>query len=135
MSDFLKNLKDSLDNKEFNSESVNKINEIYEKSLKVNVDENSVVDKNNVPEAELTNEYQEKMNYFIMEDKLNLFLANVDNLENDIKKVIDDLFLYIEHIEENIPSFENEVRFKDNLDMLKEKITIFKEKYVNFLNK
>lgn len=116
MSDFLENLKKSVDEDKFNSEIANKINEINKKadevaksksisemneSIKKRIDDNGngekkIVDSKMVDDS-LT-EYGEKMNIFKRENEINSIVVDAINLaesfkiaQGDLKSLIDNL--------------------------------------------
>ena len=111
MSDFLKNLKDAVENEEFNSEAAQRINKINELA-----DEKSVggaqeeLDKRledagvkNVTAEEavaISSQYEEKMAKIKERDAVNAQLATLIEIDDMVKLSIIDLFEFLEGLEE-----------------------------------
>lgn len=110
--DFLKNLKDSLDNGEFNSDVAKKFNEIEAKAneiLKSKTSEeignsiNEKIDSKNIKRVseeqmeELNSQYEQQMKERAKEERIFAIIATLNNIENeidnnlmDMKKLIND---------------------------------------------
>jgi len=129
MTDFLKNLKDAVDNGEFNSEAANKINEIHatadgfsktntveELTDKVNrrtdvsaVD--GVVDVENIPE--INSNYDERMKDIIKRDKHLAMLSDIVDLHHKIEADVDRIGELISTAKEQIDDIELTVIVND----------------------
>lgn len=113
-SEFLKNLKNAVDNGEFNSDAAKRINDIdnLADEKKVNNTTNILQDKimNRVEESgvktinenditPLNSEYEEKMNEIKKQDIANKQLATLISIEDMVNASIDDMFSYIDNLE------------------------------------
>jgi len=150
MSEFLENLKKAADEGEFNSEAAKKILEVHdlaEQKLKgkdvveeleniksslearqdeaVEAGEIKAVSEEKVAEA--YTEYEKKMAQFKKLDMINAQLATLTEIEDMVKLSIDDMFGFVESLEEK---FEKELEGEDPLfGELYLKIESIKSKY------
>jgi hypothetical protein len=119
MGDFLKNLKDAVENEEFNSEAAQRINKISEladdKTLEGSQED---IDKRleaagvkNVTAEEavaISSQYEEKMAKIKERDGVNAQLATLIEIDDMVKLSIGDMFEFIEGLEEKFAE-----KFKD----------------------
>mgnify|MGYP006290691971 CR=1 FL=1 len=108
---FLEDLKKAVEDGNFNSDAAKRINDIDKAANDVNKNkskdeikksidekvENSgakTVDEDNV--AELNSKYEEKMQQRAKEETIYATIATLDNLDNEIEKARNDLFLFIQ---------------------------------------
>lgn len=116
MSDFLKKLKDAADNGEFNSEAAKKIIEIdkkandfsetkttneMEESLNKKIEDSGVKSVSEEDVAKLNSEYEEKMKEHAKKEKILATIATLSNMDDDIEKIMNDLFLFIFKLKSN----------------------------------
>lgn len=120
MTDFLKNLKDAVENEKFNSEAaqrINKINELAdEKTLATSQDEVDArleaAGVKNVTAEEavaISSQYEEKMAKIKERDAVNAQLATLIEIDDAVKLTIIDLFEFIEGLEERFAEKFKEV--------------------------
>lgn len=152
-SDFLKNLKNAVENGEFNSDAAKKINEIdkiadkVEKTLKNEgknleevLDEKinkritdsgfKTVGENEI--GEFNDQYENEMNKIKLIDMTSKSLANIIDMDEMITESVKDL---LEHIKEVEVLFENKLSGNENeLKMFFEQIKQIKEKYTLIIN-
>lgn len=154
MSEFLKKLKDAVENEDFNSEAarrINEINELAETKFRKSSEGNSYVDTPHldelkkkteetpvepVPEdkmGELNSEYEKQMAETKKIDTINSQFANLMQMDEMVRLSIGDLMGHIEVVETKfITQFdENDV---DKLKELKAKISEIKEFYGKLSN-
>ena len=149
MSDnFLKNLKDSLDKGEFNSDIAKKlteINELADKKIQGGMTSNDLEESllNKAKEGgiktvteeeatEINQEYERKIEELKHEDAINKEVALLIEIEDAVKATIEDMFYhiedverkYVDDIEKNSPAIKN----------LSEKINVLKEKFKSIIN-
>lgn len=144
-SDFLKNLKQAVDNGEFNSDAAKKINEINNLANNFNVGENlneSIENfnkrlennqKSSVSEDianEVNSEYEKEMQLIKEKDKINNLLANLIDIEDTVRICIDDMFSFVYEIEENLKNKKDDLIYNDLILKVKE----IKTKYKKFIN-
>lgn len=140
--DFLNNLKETLEKGEFNSEAANKINEIIDKSekfeenakpgdlgdaVKKRVEEGGV--KESVSEEELpelNTEYEKKMAHFKKIDKINLEVATLVNIEENLINLHTELSNFVDILRKK---YEKEDQELPELKALNKKIDELKDKY------
>ena len=119
MSEFLKNLKDAVDNEEFNSDAAQRINKIDELAdQKTVAGSQAELDKRleaagvkNVSPEEavaLNSQYEEKMAKIKEDDAVNAQTATLIEIDDVIKLSIIDMFEFIEGLEEKFAE-----QFKD----------------------
>ena len=140
---FLNDLKKAVEDGNFNSDAAKKINEIDKQANKLNkeksqeelkqsinekVEESGVknVDKDKV--SELNSEYEEKMQHRAKEETILATIATLENLDNEIEKNKEDLFLFIQQQKNKYDPND------EDCNKLYEKINELDYKY-EFLNK
>lgn len=141
-SDFLKNLKQAVDNGEFNSDAAKKINEVDKLANNINIVGDSVESlnkrlennqKSSVSEEianEVNSEYEKEMQIIKEKDKVNSLLANLIDIEDTVSICIDDMFSFVNEIDENLKNKKDKVIYNDLILKVKE----IKSKYRNFIN-
>lgn len=141
-SDFLKNLKQAVDNGEFNSDAAKKINEVDKLANNINIVGDSVESlnkrlennqKSSVSEEivdEINSEYGKKMESIKEKDKINSLLANLIDIEDTVRICIDDMFSFVNEIDENLKNKQDKVIYDDLILKVKE----IKSKYKKFIN-
>jgi len=152
MSDFLDNLKNAADSGEFNSEAAKKILEINEladtklgagteadlekiqESLTKRVEELGVNEPVSEEKAvEANTEYEKKMSQFKKLDAVNGQLAILIEIEDMVKLTIEDMFSFVEELEDK---FEKEFETEDPMfGDLYLKIESIESKYKSLINK
>lgn len=141
MGTFLENLKQDLEKGDFNSEAAKKINEIDKLAdTKNNVDD--LLEKRldaagvkTVTEEEVSSvnsDYEKKMEEIKKQDVVNKQLATLIEVEDMVKASIDDMFLYLDELEEN---FEKQFEEEDPMfGELSQKIEQIRSKYKSIIN-
>ncbi len=152
MSDFLKNLKNAVENGEFNSEAAKKIididkqadenNVVYDKSSDMMVSDklNKMVESAGIKhaaseeEVEIINgEYDKQISKIKKQDAINQALANLINIEELVAADIDDMFSFVNQID---VVFGKEFTENDSMcDDLRKKVEEVKSKYSSIINK
>lgn len=141
-SDFLKNLKQAVDNGEFNSDAAKKINEVDKLANNINIVGDSVESLNKRLENnqkfsvskeianEVNSEYEKEMQLIKEKDKVNSLLANLIDIEDTVRICIDDMFSFVNEIDENLKNKQDKVIYDDLILKVKE----IKSKYKKFIN-
>ena len=134
MSDFLKNLKNAVDNGDFNSDAAKRINEIDEKATEIgNEDVSELLQKRidsagvkTVSEdevAEINSEYEKKLIEIKKQDFINSQIKTLIEMDELVSESIADMFSYIEDIKVN---FTEDIVYND----IKNKINELENKYM-----
>jgi hypothetical protein len=142
-SQFLDNLKKAVEEGNFNSEAAKKIIEINnnadtknavdsEESLNKRLEESGIKILSEEETMLLSSEYDKKMNDINKQDEINAQLATLIDIEDIVKASVDDMFSFINELEEKFnPEF-----FKEN-PIFRElflKIKEIKSKYNSIIN-
>jgi hypothetical protein len=105
-SEFLSELKKSVEVGNFNSDAAKKINEIANladsKSKNIKKEDIILDDNNDLVGVETTPEFKSNLNYYKVEDFILKQISFIKNIDNEIKLSIDVMFEYIETIKEEI---------------------------------
>lgn len=148
MSEFLKKLKETLENSEFNSDIAKKFNEIneladaktksmsedeLEKSIEARIDESGGVKTVSEEEvSKLNQEYEEKITKINRIDMINKEMALLIEIEDAVNLTIEDMFYHVDLLEKRYgDSLENN---DDTVSELFEKIEKIKEKFKSIIN-
>lgn len=148
MSEFLKKLKETLENGEFNSDIAKKFNEIneladtktksmsedeLEKSIEARIDESGGVKTVSEEEvSKLNQEYEEKIAKINRIDMINKEMALLIEIEDAVNLTIEDMFYHVDLLEKKYgDSLENN---DDTVSELFEKIEKIKEKFKSIIN-
>jgi len=148
MSEFLKKLKETLENSEFNSDVAKKFNEIneladaktksmsedeLEKSIEARIDESGGVKTVSEEEvSKLNQEYEEKIAKINRIDMINKEMALLIEIEDAVNLTIEDMFYHVDLLEKRYgDSLENN---DDTVSELFEKIEKIKEKFKSIIN-
>lgn len=108
---FLEDLKKAVEDGNFNSDAAKRINDIDKAANDVNKNKSKDEIKKSIDEkvensgaktvdedkvAELNSKYEEKMQQRAKEETIYATIATLDNLDNEIEKARNDLFLFIQ---------------------------------------
>ena len=136
MSDFLENLKKSVDEGEFNSEAAKKINalddmaeEVLEEKSVGQIEESvldtatagGVITVSGEEVARLNSEYEEKMKKHVAEEVYLATIATMMNDDTDIDKAVDELEIFIQKQRGIYPKNEEYEDIHTLMDHLAEK--------------
>jgi phosphomannomutase len=150
-SSFLENLKNAVDEGEFNSDAAKKINEIgtlseekFSQTSGSTQQLQSMVNKRlegaeyktvSPEEAKKANDaYNKRMNEIVKNDNINSKLALLIDFDNAVIMSINEMFQYLESVEEEL---SEDIKSEDrsvSLQSLVEKIDDIKNKYNNIKN-
>ncbi len=159
MSNFLEDLKNAVDNEEFNSEAAKKIKEINElaeskansiknkedfENLKEKIER--ISDNTAVTEKEaleLNSQYEKKMEKIKEIDLINTQIATLTEIEDMVKLSISDMFEFINTLKEKFGDKLKKVNNKHNNEFneknkhyieLANKLKLIENKYKNLIN-
>ena len=148
MSEFLKKLKETLENSEFNSDITKKFNEIneladaktksmsedeLEKSIEARIDESGGVKTVSEEEvSKLNQEYEEKITKINRIDMINKEMALLIEIEDAVNLTIEDMFYHVDLLEKRYgDSLENN---DDTVSEIFKKNEKIKEKFKSIIN-
>lgn len=142
MGSFLESLKDAVENGEFNSEAAKKINDIDKladeklKTAEVSLDERlKQAGAKTVTEEEaamISSDFENKMEEIKKQDAVNKQLATLIEVEDMVKLSVDDMFSFIDELEDKfVKEFETEDPMFGDLHL---KIEQIKSKYNSIIN-
>lgn len=143
MSNFIENLKKAVETGDFNSEAAKKINEIdkladnkvnsAEQSLEKRLEDAGTKTVIEEEAAALNSQYEKKMEELKKIDRINQQLATLVEIEDMVVASVDDMFTFIEELENKLEKeFKEENSIYGNLH---QKIDEIKSKYKSIINK